>query len=145
MHSSIYKVLYQKQFLVIGLLQLLLNIVNSSDVYVHPSISPSLTPRMLQNLDGRLTELSASDFYRIFFHFAFLWYSNFVINSPRFFNSLSGQWKSSCIGIPKKKKNQIWLYKKINSWEAFLLNYKYFSCQTNSLLLLLKVCKNHYK
>ena len=28
-------------------------------------------------------------------------------------------------------------------WGTFLLNYKYFSCQSICLLLLLEVCKNH--
>ena len=30
-------------------------------------------------------------------------------------------------------------------WGTFLSNYKYFSCQSSCLLLLLEVCKNHYK
>ena len=30
-------------------------------------------------------------------------------------------------------------------WGTFLWNYKYFSCQSSCLLLLLEVCKNHYK
>ena len=30
-------------------------------------------------------------------------------------------------------------------WGTFLSNYKYFSCQSNCLLLLLEVCKNHYR
>ena len=30
-------------------------------------------------------------------------------------------------------------------WGTFLSNYKYFSCQLSYLLLLLKVCKNHYR
>ena len=30
-------------------------------------------------------------------------------------------------------------------WETFTSNYKHFSCQTSCLLLLLEVCKNHYK
>ena len=30
-------------------------------------------------------------------------------------------------------------------WGTFLSNYKYFSCQLICLLLLLKVCKNHYR
>ena len=30
-------------------------------------------------------------------------------------------------------------------WGAFVSNYKYFSCQSNCLLLLSEVCKNHYK
>ena len=29
-------------------------------------------------------------------------------------------------------------------WATFLSSYKYFSCQTNCLLLLLKICKNQY-
>ena len=29
--------------------------------------------------------------------------------------------------------------------ETFLLNYKYFSCQSSCLLLLLEVYKDHYK
>ena len=28
---------------------------------------------------------------------------------------------------------------------TFLSNYKYFSCQSSCLLLLLEVCKNHYR
>ena len=30
-------------------------------------------------------------------------------------------------------------------WRTFPWNYKYFSCQSSCLLLLLEVCKNHYK
>ena len=30
-------------------------------------------------------------------------------------------------------------------WGTFLSNYKYFSCQSSCLLLLLEVCKNHYR
>ena len=30
-------------------------------------------------------------------------------------------------------------------WRTFLSNYKYFSCQSSCLLLLLEVCKNHYR
>ena len=30
-------------------------------------------------------------------------------------------------------------------WGTFLSNYKYYSCQSNCLLLLLEVCKIHYK
>ena len=30
-------------------------------------------------------------------------------------------------------------------WGTFLSNYKYFNCQSSCLLLLLEVCKNHYK
>ena len=30
-------------------------------------------------------------------------------------------------------------------WGTFLSNDKYFSCQSNCLLLLLEVCKNYYK
>ena len=30
-------------------------------------------------------------------------------------------------------------------WGTFLSNYKYFSCQSSCLWLLLEVCKNHYK
>ena len=32
---------------------------------------------------------------------------------------------------------------KFNVWGTFLSNYKYFSCQSSCLLLLLEVCKNH--
>ena len=28
---------------------------------------------------------------------------------------------------------------------TFLSNYKYFSCQSSCLLLLLEICKNHYR
>ena len=30
-------------------------------------------------------------------------------------------------------------------WGTFLSNYKYFSCQSNCLLLLLEVCQNNYR
>ena len=30
-------------------------------------------------------------------------------------------------------------------WGTFLSNYKYFSCQSSRLLLLLEVCKKHFK
>ena len=30
-------------------------------------------------------------------------------------------------------------------WGTFLSNYKYFSCQSSYLLLLLQVCKNHHR
>ena len=30
-------------------------------------------------------------------------------------------------------------------WGVFLSNYKYFSCQSSCLFLLLEVCKNHYR
>ena len=30
-------------------------------------------------------------------------------------------------------------------WGTFLWNYKHFSCETSCLLLLLEVCKNHYR
>ena len=30
-------------------------------------------------------------------------------------------------------------------WRTYLSNYKHFTCQSRCLLLLLEVCKNHYK
>ena len=30
-------------------------------------------------------------------------------------------------------------------WGTFLSNYKHFSCESSCLLLLLEVCKNHYR
>ena len=30
-------------------------------------------------------------------------------------------------------------------WGTFLSNYKYFNCQSSCYLLLLEVCKNHYR
>ena len=47
-----------------------------------------ILPRMLKSLAGCLTELSASDFYWIFFSFRLSWYSSFAINFPRFFKWL---------------------------------------------------------
>ena len=34
---------------------------------------------------------------------------------------------------------------KFTRWGTFLSNYKYFSCQSSCLLLLLQDCKNHYR
>ena len=41
--------------------------------------------KMLESLAGCLTELCTSDFYWIFFHFGFLWYSSFINDFPRFY------------------------------------------------------------
>ena len=84
-------------------------------------------------------------------HFCFL--LNFVLISAffdilaslsisRVFSSvISGRWKYPQI-FPEQLSNLIiW----INVWGAFLSNYKYFSCESSCLLLLLEVCKNHYK
>ena len=34
---------------------------------------------------------------------------------------------------------------RVNMWGTFQSNYKHFSCQSSCLLLLLEVCKNHYR
>ena len=69
-----------------------------------------LQPRMLEMLAGCLTELCASHFYWIFFHFGFLWYSSFVINFPRFFKRYFRPMKILPLRYPQNNY-QIWLYK----------------------------------
>ena len=46
--------------------------------------------------------------------------------------------------FPEQLSNLI-IQIKFNVWGTFLSNYKYFSCQSSCLLLLLEVCKNHYR
>ena len=53
-------------------------------------------------------------------------------------SGVSGWWK-----FPEQLSNLI-LQIKFNVSGTFLSNYKYFSCQSSYLLLLLEVCKNHY-
>ena len=77
-------------------------------------------------------------------HFGFLWYSSFVINSAFFQVAFEADQKPT-----KDTPRTIIKCDDINlslMFEGtFLSNYKHFSCQSSCLLLLLEVCKNHYR
>ena len=60
-----------------------------------------------------------------------------------FSSGFPGRRKSSCLDIPRTIFKCDYL--RFNLWGTFPSNNKYFSCQSNCLLLLLEVCKNHYR
>ena len=77
------------------------------------------------------------------FHFGVLWYSSPVINFLRF-----SKWyfRAMKIVLLRYSQNnyQIWLYRLNLMCDELSYQIKYFSYQSSCLLLLL-VCKNHYR
>ena len=66
----------------------IINAVKKSIFYQCLSKNHRIAARILQRLAVCLTELSASDFYWMFFSFRLSWYFSFIINFPRFFKRL---------------------------------------------------------
>ena len=104
-----------------------------------------VSPRILESLAGCLTELCASDFYWMFFSFRLSLIFQLRYHFPAFFQAaFQADENPPVYTFPEQLSNLI-IKIKFNIWGTFLSNYKYFSCQSSCLSLLLEVCKNHYK
>ena len=93
--------------------------------------------RILESLNGCLTELCASDFYWIFF-------SSFAISFPRF---SKGLFKPMNILQLRHSQNnwQVWLDKLNLMWEELSYQIINTSAVNQAVIWLVEVCKNHYK
>ena len=98
--------------------------------------------RMLESLDGCLTELCASDFYWIFFSFrlSLIFYLRYQFSA--FFQAVFQADENPPAQIFPEQLSKLIISIRFNVWGTFLSNYKYFSCQSSCLLSFLEVCKN---
>ena len=92
---------------------------------------------ILESLAGFLMELCESDFFLIFSSFQFPLIFQLRYQFPVFFQA--------AFRVYEKASAQTFLEELIKFRGVSLSNYKYFSSLSSCLLLLLEVCKDHYK